>query len=72
VAFAADGRTAVSGSCDMTVRRWDTTTGRQLGICRGHKPVYSLAVSRDDLTVLACDDMSGVVNLWGWSATPER
>jgi hypothetical protein len=68
VAFAADGRTAVSGSCDKTVRLWDTTTSRQLGICRGKKAVYSLAVSRDDRTVLAGDEVGGTVDLWGWVA----
>jgi WD40 repeat protein len=71
VAFAADG-TAVSGSLDKTVRRWDTATGRQLGICRGHKEIHSLAVSRDGLTVLVGFDFRDIVQLWGWPATSER
>src|SRR5262249_17907601 len=62
VAFAPDGRTAFSGSLDWTVRRWDTTPGRTLAI-RSGMPVYSLAVCRDGLAVLAGGHE---VQLWGW------
>src|SRR5262249_33680764 len=61
VAFAADSRTACSGSLDGTVRRWDTTTGRQLGIVRSEAAMSSLAVSQDGLSVV-----DGVVRRWVW------
>jgi WD40 repeat protein len=64
VAFAPDGRTAFSGSLDKTVRRWDTTTGRQLGICRACAAVSCLTVSQDGHTILV-GGLGGHVQRWG-------
>ena len=58
-------RTAFSGSLDWTVRRWDTTTGRQLGCRNYYGRVTSLAVSKDGLTVLSGGDRTFVLR-WGW------
>jgi WD40 repeat protein len=37
VAFSADGRRAVSGGADDSVRLWDVATGKQLRRWTGHK-----------------------------------
>src|SRR5205823_13703580 len=48
VALSADGRLAVSASCDGTLRAWDVRTGKQLRCFRGHThPAYAAAPSAD-------------------------
>lgn len=48
LAFAADGRTLVSGGKDGTVRLWDLSAGRARAELRGHEgSVYTLALHRD-------------------------
>jgi WD40 repeat protein len=36
VAFSPDGRTALSGSDDSTLRLWEMATGKELRTFRGH------------------------------------
>ncbi|MFF4013195.1 WD40 repeat domain-containing protein [Streptomyces sp. NPDC001717] len=48
VRLLADGRYALSGGSDGTVRVWDVVTGRFLRVLKGHRrPVHSLAVTPD-------------------------
>jgi WD40 repeat protein len=48
VALAADGRHMVSASADGTARVWDTETGEQRVVFRGHRgPVRCVALSPD-------------------------
>ena len=54
VAWSPDGRWALSGSGDQTVRVWDTETGRELRTLEGHTgAVYGVAWSPDGRRALS-------------------
>jgi serine/threonine protein kinase/WD40 repeat protein len=53
VAVSADGRLALSGSADRTVRLWDLKTGDKLHTFKVAKGVWSVALSRDGKYALA-------------------
>jgi predicted NACHT family NTPase len=54
VAVAADGRTAVSGSSDQTVRVWDLASGTCRATLQGHTGwVRSVAVAADGRTAVS-------------------
>lgn len=54
VAFSPDGRTAVSGGGDKTLRLWEAATGSKLHVLTGHDANVSAAVfSPDGRTVLS-------------------
>jgi RNA polymerase sigma factor (sigma-70 family) len=64
VAFAPDGRRAVSSSHDLTVRLWDVDTGRELRRMTGHtQRVECAAFSPDGRQVLSCS-WDGTIRLW--------
>lgn len=51
IAFSPDGRYALSGSADQSVRLWDLNTGDQLAVFYGHTGViWKVAFSPDGLT----------------------
>ena len=63
-ALAAHGRTLVSGSYDMTVRVWDTLTGKLTQDLRGHRQkVYSVVLDHRRERC-ASGSMDGTVRLW--------
>jgi WD40 repeat protein len=64
VAVTSDGRTAISGSGDNTVRVWDLRTGSCSAVLKGHTDVvYAVAVSADGWTAGAGSD-DNTVCVW--------
>jgi WD40 repeat protein len=48
VAVTPDGRLAITGSMDCTLKSWDLTTGREIRTLEGHREmINSVAVTRD-------------------------
>jgi hypothetical protein len=63
VAFAPDGRTALSGSDDGTVKLWDVASGKEIRTFAGHfDRVSSVAFATDGRTALSGSDET--VKLW--------
>jgi WD40 repeat protein len=61
--LSADGRVAISGDEDGSVRVWDTGTGTCLHALTGHRDlVYSVALSADGQRILSAS--RGEVRLW--------
>jgi hypothetical protein len=55
VAFFHDGKRAVTGSADHTIRIWDLATGKEIQKLEGHTDyVTGIAVSQDDSLVASC------------------
>lgn len=46
--FSNDGKYAITGSDDMTVKIWDSTTGYLISSIKTGSPIISLAISPDD------------------------
>jgi serine/threonine protein kinase len=64
VAFSADGRLALSGSADATMRLWDLESGQERCRFMGHGgPVNKVAFSPDGYYVLS-GGADGTVRLW--------
>lgn len=64
VALSEDGRIAVSGSFDKTLRIWDAVAGKELHCCSGHKEwVFGVAVSRDG-RYAASASKDNTIRLW--------
>jgi hypothetical protein len=64
VAFAADGRTALSGSYDKTLKLWDVASGREIRSFTGHDElVWSVAFAPGGRTALSGSD-DKTLKLW--------
>ncbi len=64
VAITSDGRRAVSGSGDKTVRVWDVETGKCLATLEGHTDwVFGVAITSDGRRAVSCSD-DNTVRVW--------
>ena len=65
MAFSPDGSKIVSGSCDMTIRLWNTETGQPIGQpLTGHEAtVTSVAFSPDGSRIVS-GSYDGTVRIW--------
>ena len=64
VAFSPDGRTALSGSTDGTLKLWEVATGKELRTLTGHlNTVNSVAFSPDGRTAVSGSD-DQTLKLW--------
>jgi WD40 repeat protein len=62
VCLTHDGRRAVSGSYDNTLKIWDMETGRLMAVFRGDGPISAVAVASDGRTIVT-GEASGRVHL---------
>ena len=63
VGFSSEGKYAISGSWDKTLRVWDLATRGEVCCFEAGSLIYCAAVFRDGHRVLAgCDD--GTLHLW--------
>jgi hypothetical protein len=69
VAFSLDGRTALTGSVDKTVRLWEAASGRPIAVLRHEGEVAAMAFSPDRRTALA---VSGNSTVLLWDAASDR
>jgi WD40 repeat protein len=51
VAYSPDGKHIVSGSCDKTVKIWDSTTGKEVIVLVYHRPIVCCCMKCSDLCV---------------------
>ncbi len=64
VTFSPDGKTALSGGLDNTLKLWDISTGREIQTFKGHtKWVNSIAFSPDGKTALS-GSRDNTLKLW--------
>jgi len=69
VAITADGRRAVSGSSDKTVRVWDLEAGRLIATLEGHAGTVSgVAATADGRRAISCAD-DKTVRVWDLEAS---
>ena len=72
VAVTADGRTAVSGSGDHTLKVWDLDRGTERTTLRGHTDeVTAVAVTADGRTAVSVSD-DGTLKVWDLARGAER
>jgi WD40 repeat protein len=61
VALSVDGRLALSGAEDNTVRVWDLAAGRTVAVFHHSRPVTAVALARQERIVVVGDDLGNVL-----------
>ena len=65
IAIAPDGKTALSGSYDHTLRLWDLASGREIRKIEGYSdPFWSVAFAPDGKTALSGSAWADTLRLW--------
>jgi WD40 repeat protein len=66
VALSADGRRAISGGEDGTIRIWDVESGKEIRSLQGMKSVRSVALSYDGRRAISgsYDNLNWTVRVW--------
>ncbi len=72
VAVAPDGARFATGSCDGTVRLWDTTTGQVMAVLPAHKQVVRCLAFAPDGATLASGSEDHLVKLWDVAGRREK
>ena len=73
MAFAADGKTLVSGSQDKNLMLWDVATGTRQAILEGHGfPVIQVAISPDGKTVASASWPQVPAKVWDVATRRQR
>ncbi|MDR2700830.1 MAG: caspase family protein [Spirochaetaceae bacterium] len=70
--FSADGRYIVSASWDMSVKLWDTGTGRERAAFLGHTDVVNSAAISGDNRFIASAARDGTVRIWDTETGREK
>jgi len=72
VAFAPDGRSALSGSDDQTLRLWDVASGKELRRFEGHRDAVTAVAFSADGRFAASGSRDRTVRLWDVASGRER
>jgi WD40 repeat protein len=72
LAYAADGRTLLSGGDDHTARLWDVRAGKEQACFRGHQKAVTAVALAPDGRLAASADTAETVCLWDPATAQER
>jgi hypothetical protein len=64
VAFSPDGKTLSAGGEDKTIRLWEVSTGKDLGVLEGHEHFVGSVAFAPDGKLLASSGLDNTVRLW--------
>ncbi|EHK20940.1 uncharacterized protein TRIVIDRAFT_8607, partial [Trichoderma virens Gv29-8] len=64
VVFSGDGHYLASASDDCTVKIWDTMTGKEKQILKGHRDWVNLVAFSADGRYLASESQDSMIRVW--------